>query len=187
MKPYLTNKEILQALEALNGKLCAAGTKAEIGLYGGTSMVLAFNARLSTRDVDAVFIPKGIVRKLAEELSQELGMHKNWLNDGVKGFLSDRGSMTNKGLPQFSHLQITRPTASYLLAMKCMAARAAGYDTQGDKEDIIFLMRRLNLSTANDVLDIVEQYYPKDRIAPKTQFIVLECVAELKNESADPA
>lgn len=179
-KELLTKKDIHRALAALNTKLTQMGTKAEICLYGGTSMVLAFNARLSTKDVDAVFVPKNMVRKAAEELAADLNLPKTWLNDGVKGFLSHQAEFTNEGLPQFSNIQVTRPTARYLLAMKCMAARAPGYDTKGDKTDIMFLMRRLQLS-AEQTLEIVEKYYPKDRIASKTQFLILECAAEIKN------
>jgi hypothetical protein len=61
-----------------------------------------------------------------------------------------------------------------------MAARAPGYDSQGDRADILFLMRHLKISTGKEALDLVERFYPKERIAPKTQFFVLECVNELK-------
>jgi hypothetical protein len=43
MKSRLTKKDIFAALKALNAKLAEAGTIAEICLYGGTSMMLAFN------------------------------------------------------------------------------------------------------------------------------------------------
>ncbi|CAN5705763.1 DUF6036 family nucleotidyltransferase [soil metagenome] len=180
----MTKKEILLALETLNERLAASDTKAEISLYGGTSMVLAFNARLSTRDVDAVFHPKQIVRKAAESVAEELQIEKSWLNDGVKGFLSENADLTEQDLPQYTHLQVTRPTASYLLAMKCMAARAPGYDTKGDREDIMFLLRRLKISTEKSAFDLVEQYYPRERIAPKTNFMILECLAELNHGRA---
>jgi len=187
MKSRLTKKDVFAALKALNERLAEAGIKAEICLYGGTSMMLAFNARLSTKDVDAVFKPKGIIRKLAEGIADDLGLEKGWLNDGVKGFLSEKGKFTGKGLRQFPNIQITRPTADYLLAMKCMAARAPGYDTRGDRADILFLMRHLKISTEKEALDLVERFYPKERIVPKTQFFVLECVNELNNEPQNPS
>lgn len=182
VKSRLAKKEILTALKALDKKLAETGTKAEICLYGGTSMVLAFNARLSTKDVDAVFKPKGIIRKLAEEIAEDLDLEKGWLNDGVKGFLSQKEKVADQGVPQFPYIQITRPTADYLLAMKCMAARAPGYDTQGDRADILFLMGRLKITTEKEALEIIEGFYPKERIAAKTQFFVIECLNQLKNE-----
>ena len=87
-------------------------------------MVLAFNARLSTRDVDAVFQPTALMRDLSAKVAAEIGLPENWLNDGVKGFQSANPALTSEALPQFSHLRLLRPTADYLLAMKCLAARA---------------------------------------------------------------
>lgn len=184
MDESLTKKQILAALEELNQKLMKSGTTAEICLYGGTSMVLAFNARLSTRDVDAVFKPKGIVKRLAEEVAKEHGLPAEWMNDGVKGFLSPRPKFTSANLPTLSHIQITRPTAEYLFAMKCMAARAPGYDTNGDRGDIKFLMQHLNIQTQKEALSILDEFYDRGRMSPKSQFLILECLQELNHGKA---
>ncbi len=182
----MTKSGIIKALKALNRELAAEASKAEICLYGGTAMIFAFNARLSTKDVDAVFRPKTLVRLSAEKIADELGLARDWLNDGVKGFLSAKGSFTEEDLPQFSHIQVIAPTASYLLAMKCIAARAPGYDTKGDRADILLLMKRLKITTETEALDLVEQYYPRKMISPKTQFMILECLEEIKDEPAGP-
>ncbi len=63
---------------------------------------------------------------------------------------------------------------------KCMASRAPGYDSKGDRADIQFLMKNLGIDTDSQALDLIEQYYPRERIAPKTQFMILECLAEIK-------
>lgn len=179
MKGYLKKKEILAALDALNKKLEKAGTRAEICIYGGASMLLGFNARMSTKDVDAVFKPKDIVRKLIEEVAQEQAIPSDWMNDGVKGFTSANPKFTAKGLPNLSHIQVTRPTAKYLFAMKSMAARAPGYDSKGDKGDIKFLMKRLKIESEREAFTILEEFYDKSRVAPKSRFLVLECLQEL--------
>ena len=142
-------------------------------------MVLAFNARVSTKDVDAIFKPKSLIAALASEVSEEEGLPEAWLNDGVKGFQSEKGKYTSKGLPELSHLKLKRPTAQYLLAMKAMAARAPGYDTKGDKGDIKFLLKRLRISTERAALRVVESFYDPKLIVPKTQFMLIECLQEL--------
>ena len=38
--------------------------------------------------------------------------------------------------------------------------------------DIIFLIRHLKVKSAKDVLDLVAQYYPANRIPVKTQYLV---------------
>lgn len=136
-------------------------------------MVLAFNARLATKDVDAVFQPAATVRDAARQVGGAMGLPADWLNDGVKGFTSARLDVTAGGLPQFPHLRLTMPVPEYLLAMKCMAARLGGTTgDQSDVPDIVFLTRHLGITSAKQVLDLVAQYYPENRISIKTQYLI---------------
>ena len=136
-------------------------------------MVLAFAARLSTKDVDAVLQPAKTSRDIVSRLAEELSLPADWLNDGVKGFVSARHETTTGDLPQFSNLRLTMPVPEYLLAMKCMAARIGGTtDEPSDVADIVFLIRHLKLGTAADVLDLVGLYYPENRSPVKTQYLV---------------
>jgi hypothetical protein len=169
----LTREQILAAMAALSEQLGKEGTKGEVCLFGGTVMVLAFTARLSTKDVDALFQPPQKIRELAARIAENQGLHKDWLNDAVKGFISVRHETTDHGLPQFDHLHLTMPVPEYLLAMKCMAARLGG--TTGDSSDVAdirFLINRLNLQTSAEVLDIVACYYPSSQIPVKTQYLI---------------
>jgi len=182
----LRKETIVEALAQLNESLKNAGTHGEICLFGGTAMVLAFNARLSTKDVDAIFQPPHIFRKAAAEIAQTMGLPEDWLNDGVKGFVSAAPAYTEDDLPQMSNLRIFRPTAEYLLAMKCMASRSPAYDTKGDRDDIAFLVTHLGLRNAEEVLDTVEQFYLPAQILPKTHFMVLEVFESLGNSRPGP-
>jgi len=125
----LTKERIIQALEALNRRLTEKGVTGELCIYGGATMVLAFDARESTRDIDAIFVPKTKVHEEAAIIAEDMNLPASWLNDGVKGFVSKDGDLTTDGMPQWPNLRILRPTTRYLLAMKCMAARVAEYDT----------------------------------------------------------
>lgn len=136
-------------------------------------MVLAYNARLSTKDVDAVFHPAAVVRELAAGVAAACRLPADWLNDGVRGFLSHRHDVTVGNLPQLANLRLTMPTPEYLLAMKCMAARlgiAAG--EADDTADIVFLIRHLGLKSSESVLAIVGEYYPAAQVPVKTRFLV---------------
>jgi len=145
----------------------------EICLFGGTVMMLAFTARLTTKDVDALFQPTQTIRELARRIATDQHLPLDWLNDGVKGFVSIRHETTAGNLPQFPHLRLTMPVPEYLLAMKCMAARIGGTaDESSDVNDIVFLVRHLELKSAKEVLDLVGQYYPANRIPMKTQYLV---------------
>ena len=136
-------------------------------------MVLAFNARMATKDVDAIFQPSGVIRELARQVAVSVGLPVNWLNDCVKGYVSVRHEATSGSLPQFDHLRLTMPTAEYLLAMKCLASPiGAGGGEADDTSNIVFLIRHLGLRSPETVMDIVSAYYPPPRIPVKAQFLV---------------
>ncbi len=169
----LTREAILRALASLSEELGKQGVTGELCLFGGTVMVLAFTARLSTKDVDALFQPTPIIRDLACRIGEEQQLPADWLNDGVKGYVSSRHETTAGNLPQFPHLRLTMPVPEYLLAMKCMAARLGGTTGEAsDVHDIVFLIRHLQLRSASAALEIVAQYYPANRIPLKTQYLV---------------
>ncbi len=169
----LSRDVILRGLQALSDKLGQQGITGEVCLFGGAAMVLAFRARVTTKDVDALFQPAQTVRELAQQVGAELRMPADWMNDGVKGFVSSRHETTVQNLPQFAHLRLTMPVPEYLLAMKCMAARIGGTtDEPSDVADIVFLVRYLKLKTAQEVLALVAQYYPVDRTPVKTRYLV---------------
>ena len=174
----LSKEQIIGALTALNGKLAAREITGELCIFGGAAMILAFDARQSTRDVDGVFVPKTTVAGAIEEVAEELNLPVDWLNDGVKGWVSSVGDIVAEGMPQFSNLRILRPSTQYLLAMKCLAARVGGYDSSGDKADVLTLVGNLGIKSAAEVLEIVCRYYPESSISPKTRYFVEEIMAE---------
>jgi hypothetical protein len=162
-------------LRHLSELLTQRGVVGEIALYGGAAMVLAHRARLATKDVDAVFVPKKEVYQAASEVAVACGAEKDWLNDAVKGFLSDRNETSL--LLDLPGLKVFVASPEYLLAMKCMSMRLGKEDT--DLEDVKFLMNHLKLQRAADVLELVSRYYPEERIQPKTRFAVEEICQKL--------
>jgi hypothetical protein len=175
----LSREDILSALEELNRLFAERDVIGELCLFGGAVMVLAFQARLSTKDVDAVFQPSPVVREAAGEVARRRNWPDGWLNDGVKGFLSAHHEVTAGPLPQFPNLRLTMPTPEYLLAMKCLASRlGAGAGEGDDLADIVFLIRHLRLPTPAAVMDLVTAYYPPDRVPAKAQFLVESLFAE---------
>lgn len=176
----LDRATIEAALAALSERLKAEGVLGEICIFGGAAMVLAFDAREATRDVDAVFFPAEIVRRAAGLVADELSLPEHWLNDGVKGCVSANNDYVAEGMPvDLPNLRVLRPSADYLLAMKCMAARVEGYDSQGDRGDVVFLVKHLGLKSAEEVLTIVARYYPVERLSVKTRFFVEEVMSEM--------
>jgi hypothetical protein len=168
--------ELVGMLSLLNEELRATGVTGEVCIVGGAAMILAFGSRESTKDIDALVMAPASVRAAVARVAQARGLPANWLNDGAKGFASGQ-SAESKEVLRFSHLRVVAPSPDYILAMKCVAARA-GLDER-DKEDAKFLIQKIGLRNASAVLEIVEKYYPRERIPAKTQYFVQEVCDEL--------
>jgi hypothetical protein len=174
----LEREIIVAALARLAELLREHDAEGEVCLLGGTVMVLAFNARTSTKDVDAIFQPTALMRELARVVASEQGLPDDWLNDGAKGFVSANHEAVTGELPQFSGLRVLAPTPEYMLALKCMAARiAAGPGGADDVADITFLVAHLNLRSPEEALEIVSRYYPSALVPPRAQYLLEEIFA----------
>jgi hypothetical protein len=179
MNNTLSKETIMQALCRLDELLREKGVIGELCIFGGAAMVLAFDARESTRDVDAILVPKTEVLHCALQVSREMELRFDWLNDGVKGFVSDKGQVTSDGMPIFANLRIMRPTTEYLLAMKCLASRVADDTTGGDANDVKTLIKAIGLTNSDQVCDIVAHYYKESLLPPKVRFFIEELFSQL--------
>jgi hypothetical protein len=73
----MNNEEIETLLRQLSERLVARGLVGEVALFGGAAMVLAHRARISTKDVDAVFVPKQEIYQSVAEVAAADGFKKN--------------------------------------------------------------------------------------------------------------
>lgn len=166
----LSRTEIVRLLHELNDELKRSQEKAELYLVGGAVMCLVMKARESTNDVDSFFVPTDAIRKAAGKIAVRNDLPGDWLNDGVKGFLSDTGDY----LPylELSNLRILTAAPEYLLAMKCLAMRL-GIESH-DESDIRFLLRYLNIEDYDRAIAVISRYYPIERFPQKTLYALEE-------------
>ncbi|MGI8884926.1 MAG: DUF6036 family nucleotidyltransferase [Pyrinomonadaceae bacterium] len=169
----MTSAEIEKYLSEINDELAAKETIGEICIYGGAAMCLAFKARPATKDVDPIFEPVKVIRGAINKIAEKYGLNEGWLNFAVKMFAVEH---EKKILFDFSNLKVFIPTADYLLAMKVLALRAESFDA----DDVEFLIKDLDLKQTEDVLKIVENYYPKKEIKSETKFQLEEIFENLK-------
>jgi hypothetical protein len=59
--PLLDRKSIEDAFRRLGDRLARRGVVADVYVFGGAAMALAYDSRRATRDIDAVFQPHGVV------------------------------------------------------------------------------------------------------------------------------
>jgi len=120
----LTKREIIEALERLGQLAEAQGEKVELVLVGGALMVLAYDARQSTCDIDVVILAPHEaqrVRALAKTIAVERDWPEDWLNDAVKGYLV--GLSLGPVIFSAPGIEVRRPSIAQLLAMKLSAWR----------------------------------------------------------------
>lgn len=168
----LDRVSILSALEALEEELAGTGIRAAIFMVGGAAMAVAYDARRSTDDVDATFMPSDPVRRAAERVALRLGLPETWLNDGAKAFMpgEDRDRISVFERP---HLQVAAASPRYLLAMKLLAARS-----ERDQDDIRLLYQLCGLETSKQGLQVVQEAYPEYVIPARTRFMLEEMFPE---------
>ncbi|WP_144022686.1 DUF6036 family nucleotidyltransferase [Asanoa hainanensis] len=75
----LDRHAIENAFRKLGDRLARRGVVADLYVFGGAAMALAYDARRSTRDIDAVFQPHGVVLEEARAVAAELGLPNWWL------------------------------------------------------------------------------------------------------------
>ena len=171
---YNMNKQdIVENLRLLDKKLRENNMYGEVDLYGGAVMCLGLNARESTHDIDALFAPKTNIRLLIQEVADENGLPDDWMNDGVKGFVSSKGKVIPLELGNFTNLSICMASPEYLFAMKCLSCRMQ-IDNSTEIDDIRFLINYLDIQSVEAAEDIILQYYPAKMFKPKTHFMLLE-------------
>lgn len=174
-EPLLDATAIRELLTELGARLAAKDVEARMFVVGGAAMALAFSRSRVTRDIDAVFEPKAVIYSEAEAMAGRHGLPSGWLNDGVKGFMPERVQPV-EGTVRLSlpGLSVGVASAEYLFAMKAAAARQ---ETDGD--DLRVLARLVGVTTAEEGLELVEEFYGPGRLTVKTQLLLEDVLASM--------
>jgi hypothetical protein len=168
--PMLSRAKILELFAELNDELCRSGVRGDLFVVGGAAMVVGYDARPATRDVDGIWHPSTEVRTAAAQVARRHDdIDDDWLNDAVKGFLPG----DDRGTPMVVHdddcLTVRVASPEYLLATKLLASRVGL-----DEDDIRLLYDLCGYTTVDQGLDLVERYYPGQPIEAKVRFYLEE-------------
>lgn len=186
----LSREDILRGLTKLDARAREAGILIDMAVYGGSAMAMIFDSSRATRDVDAVVRGNtAFVRDAAAAIAEEEGWPTDWLNDGVKGFLSAHNDLEPSD--EFTGdagagLRLSLPVPEYLFAMKCMAMRSAA-EGASDRSDIQTLLGLISLKDTEDALSLVEKFYPRNQIPAKVRFGIEEIMEEFLAHRRGPA
>lgn len=182
----LTKDIILQALARLGEIAHAKGLELHVCIYGGAAMILAYDSRMVSKDVDVIIHPSEEGLALARQVGEELGLHSEWLNSEVRYFVSeakDKGSRRPLDLPiETKGLKVEVPVANYLLAMKARACREPIPGASVDEADLRFLIRKMEITSIQQVEILLEKYFPEDPLRPNARSLIERIIEEVKDE-----
>jgi len=169
------------ALRRLSELATDEGVTLELALYGGAVFTLVYGSRDATRDVDAIIKPADIGERLVKVVAQEQGLPDDWLNGSVQQFLSPFDQRRPFPSKEFEPgLNISIPTANYLLALKLNACRQPLPGYSGDEADIRFLLRKIKPKSVEEIEAIHNRFF----LGEGLQIRAIELINEYLEESS---
>lgn len=168
--PLLDRGSIEFAFRHLGERLARRGIVADIYVFGGAAMALAYDSRRATRDIDAIFKPHGVVLEEAKVVASELGLPQWWLNEQASVYVAPGGDATAPRVFDHPGLRVSAASPEHLLAMKVLAAR------RRDSDDIRLLIEHLGLTTVDQVLALCSEIFPDEAVPARAQLILEDSV-----------
>jgi len=170
-----TKEHLSAALSEVGALALDHGKVIDIAIYGGSCLMLVSNFRVATKDVDAVAaVDQAFIDSAARTVADRHGWPHDWLNDGVRTYLSPavEGQQHHaffRSYPDEANpgLRVFVPTAEYMLAMKLMAMRVDVMIEGDDLDDILNLLDIVGLARKEDVVAFAAGFYPEARISAK--------------------
>ena len=174
----LNRDEIESALAELADQLSARNVKAKIYLIGGAVMMLAFDARFSTGDIDGAIHPTDDVLAVAAEIGERRGLGAEWLNNSAPQFIPVFKEPNWQPIFKSGNVEIVAADERSMLAMKMRAARGSR-----DRPDINFLVKRCGITSVAEALELYREFFPEDPLPDRTLPLLDEAIAALGLQS----
>lgn len=169
----LTADELRELLTELGRRLHSKGVEATLYVVGGAAIALEMDARRVTVDVDAIFHPETTVREEAQQLADERGLPRDWLNNSVAAFVP--GDDTAAVPLDIEGISVATASPEHLLAMKM-----ASYRPGKDQADLQLLFDRLAITEPAQAADIALDVYGEYSVVlPDRDELVLSAQAVL--------
>lgn len=150
----------------------------EIIIVGGASIILNYNFRQSTKDIDAYFSAKSGLKDAINRVGDKNGLPNGWLNsDFIKTpSFSTKILEHSKYYRTFNHVLAVRSIEDeYLIAMKLVSFRQYKYD-QSDIAGIINHSKGENVTFEKVDKAVVELYGGWNGITDNAKEFLQECL-----------
>lgn len=163
-----TPAEIGRLLDIVAAKLDPRRVDATIIVAGGATMGYVYDARPSTRDVDALVQPKDAVLAAAAEVAATEGLPADWLNDRFAMFWPHHGEPDFSLVVQHGTVTIRYAGPHVMLAMKMLASVRGRRDT----DDLSHLLEPAGVSSIQQAIEIFEDFYQDHDIPPQALAVI---------------
>jgi hypothetical protein len=122
----------------------------------------------ATRDVDARFMPHGIVVEQAGRVADDLGLPRWWLNEQASVYISGKDDPGKRRVFDHPGLRVMAASPDHIFAMKALAARTR------DIDDLRLLADIVGVDSADAALRICAEFYPDEPVSPRSAAVLRE-------------
>jgi predicted nucleotidyltransferase len=164
----LGRAELERAFTALGQRLVRRGVVADLFVVGGAAMALAYDAARVTRDVDAMFVPHGVVIEEAREVAADLGLPPWWLNEQASVYVSGKDDPGRKRVFDHPGLRVMVASPDHIFAMKALAARTR------DVDDLRHLATLSDVDSVDKAVQRIRDFYPDEVISSRAMGVLQE-------------
>lgn len=160
--------ELERAFSALGDRLVRRGVVADLFVVGGAAMALAYDAVRVTRDVDALFVPHGVVLEEAREVAKRLSLPPWWLNEQASVYISAQEDAGKRTVFDHPGLRVMAASPEHIFAMKAIAARPR------DVDDLRHLAKLAGIESVAAAVELCSTFFPGEDLRPRALSVLSE-------------
>lgn len=128
----------------------------------------AYDATRVTRDVDARFVPHGIVIEEARRVADDVGLPYWWLNEQANVCISGKDDPGRRRVFDHPGPRVMAASPAHIFAMKALAARTR------DVDDLRLLASTIGVGSADETLRICADFYPDEPVSGRSAAVLRE-------------
>jgi hypothetical protein len=176
-REQLNRAKIEEAFRIMGQYLLDRKTLGEVAIYGGSAILLQFDWRKTSLDVDARVTRErnhGIIIDAVHEAAKQLHLPRSWLNESVAIYArrgegdADRILVGLYPSPERFGLRVTAAKPEYILAMKLKALDRVTADDR-DFQDAVGLGIECGVITIDQMHDVYRKFFGSEELPTAAQ------------------
>ena len=184
----LDRAKIEEAFRLVGQYLLDRKTLGEIAIYGGSAIMMQFDWRKTSVDVDARVTSQGnhgVIIDAVHDAAKRLGLPRSWLNENVTMYArrgerdSDRVFVGLYPSPERFGLRVTAARPEYMLAMKLRALERFTTDER-DFKDAVQLAIECGVTSLEEIKDVHRRYFGDDELPVKAELQLASLIAAVR-------